>query len=164
LLYTTGTTTNSAPGTTQLTALAYDGTGVAPVADIAVGDGSDPVVLIDGRVATVENATTDGTSARLVTWAMGVDGRWARLDESKLPGTWATLRRMGGLVLAETGNAMAFLRPVDGGWAALGHGPRPCGFWGDWASGDAGADAVVWLPRGDSGLVSIAPWPTSAGR
>ncbi len=164
LLYTTGTTTNSAPGTTQLTALAYDGVVVAPVAETAAGDGSGALVLPDGRVATVEAATTDGASARLVTWAVGADGRWARLDQARLPGTWATLRRLGGLVLAETGEAMAFLRPVEKGWAALGNGPRPCGFWGDWASGDAGEDAVAWLPRGDSGLVRLAPAATLTGR
>ena len=164
LLYTTGTTTNSSAGTTQLTALAYDGVAVAPVAETAVGDVAGAMVLDGGRVATVESTAKDGSAIQIVAWALGADGRWTRLETIPLTGSWATLHRLGGLVLAETGSGMAFLRPTDAGLVSLGTGPRPCGFWGDWASGDAGADAVAWLPRGDSGLVRLVPMATSAGR
>jgi hypothetical protein len=164
LIYTTGTTTNSSAGTTQLTALAYDGVAVAPVAEASVGDGAGALVLDGGRVATVEATAKDGSAMQLVTWAVGAEGRWARMQTIPLDGSWAALHRLGGLILVETGSGMAFLRPTDSGLVSLGTGPRPCGFWGDWASGDAGADAVAWLPRGDSGLVRLAPMATSGGR
>ncbi|MEI6342997.1 MAG: beta-propeller domain-containing protein [Verrucomicrobiota bacterium] len=164
LLYTTGATTNSAPGTTQLTALAYDGLVVAPVAEASVGDGSGAVVLEGGRILTVEPALKEGTKAQLVSWALGSDARWVRQESLPLRGSWATLRRLGPLVLADTDVGMSFFRSTADGMVALGEGPRPCGFWGDWAAGDAGADAVAWLPRGDSGLVRLAPMATGVGR
>jgi hypothetical protein len=144
--------------------LAYDGVAVAPVAETSVGDVAGAMVLDGGRVATVESTAKDGSAIQIVAWALGADGRWKRVETIPLGGSWATLHRLGGLVLAETGSGMAFLRPTDAGLVSLGTGPRPCGFWGDWASGDAGADAVAWLPRGDSGLVRLVPMATGAGR
>lgn len=160
MLYTTGSSPTNAPGLTILSALAYDGVAVAPVASVAIGDGSAVLVLPQGRVACVEPATKAGDHALLASWVVGPDGQWSRVDAVQLPGSWATLHRLGGLVLAETERAMAFLRPLESGWAALGYGPRPCGFWGHWEAGDAGPDAVAWLPRGDAGLVRLAPNPS----
>lgn len=160
VLYTTGSSPTNTPGLAALSALAYDGVTVSPVAEVPVADGSALLVLPNGRVACVEPALHAGDLARLATWSLGPDGQWSRIDAIPLPGSWATLHPLGGLVLAETDRAMAFLRPLDSGWASLGSAPRPCSFWGNWEAGDAGPDAVAWLPRGDSGLVRLAPNPS----
>lgn len=155
LLYAGSASTNS-PGQSALQALAYDGLGVSLVDTLEITDGMPIRVLENGRVLVSEPAGTN-SPARLEAWRVGVDGRWIQSSSITVPGPYPVTRLMRDLVLVEGSSTLRFLRPTEDGLTLLGDALGSCGYWGDWALGDVGADATLWLPRGDYGLKALRP-------
>ncbi len=157
LLYGASPSTNS-PGRSSLLALAYDGLGVSLVDSVDIAEGIPVRVLSDGRALVGEPAGTN-SPARLEAWRIGNDARWIRSSSIAVPGPYPMTRLVRDLVVVEGSSTLRFLQPTDDGLTLLGDAVGTCGYWGDWALGDAGADATLWLPNGDYGLKAIRPIP-----
>ncbi len=161
LIYTSGTTTNTPAGRTDLSALAYDGLGAALVDATTVSTHSEVQVKPDGNVYAVEPASANGVSAQVHTLWITSEGRWNRGTSVNVPGSSPVLRSVGSLLTTDAPEGLGFVRPADGGAVLLGVMPGTCGQWIDWTAGDAGADATVWAPGIGARLLKLQP---EAGR
>ena len=157
LIYTSGTTTNTPAGRTELSALAYDGLGAALVDATTVSVHSDVQVKADGNVFAVEPVAANGASAQVHTLWITTEGRWHRGTSVNVPGSSPVLRSVGSLLTTDAPEGLGFVRPTDAGAVLLGVMPGMCGQWIDWTAGDAGADATVWAPGLGARLLKLQP-------
>ena len=157
LLYTSGTTTNTPAGRTELSALAYDGL-AASLVDVTTVSGHTPVqVMSDGQVFAVEPTGTNAAPARIDSLKVGNDARWSMGTSVNVPGGSPVLRSVGSLLLADAPEGLGFVRPTTSGPALIGVAPALCGYWVDWTAGDAAADATLWVPGYGTRLVKVSP-------
>jgi len=157
LVYTSGTTTNTPAGRTELGALAYDGLG-ASLVDTTTVSGHTPVrVLPDGQVFAAEPAGTNSRPARIDSLKIGNDARWSKGTSVDVLGDSPVLRSVGSIILSDAQQGLGFIRPTATGPALIGLAPPLCGYWVDWTAGDASPDATVWVPGYGTRLVRVSP-------
>jgi hypothetical protein len=157
LLYTTGTTTNTPAGRTELSALAYDGLAASLVDTTAVSASAPVLVRASGYVLVTEPTGTDDKPALVLPLGVGPNGKWAAGTALNVPGGSPVLRSVGSLVLSEASVGIGFLRPLDAGPSLLGVAPGICGYGLDWSAADAAADGTVWASGYGARLIRLQP-------
>lgn len=163
MLYTTGTTTNTPAGRTELSALAYDGLAASLVDTTAVSATAPVLVRASGYVLAAEPTGTNGVPAQVLQLAVGSDGKWSAGTALNVPGGSPVLRSVGSLVISEDSAGLGFIRPLDAGPSLLGVAPGICGYAIDWTAGDAAADGTVWAPGYGARLIRLQPGAALTG-
>ena len=163
LLYTTGTTTNTPAGRTELSALAYDGLAASLVDTTAVSASAPVLVRSSGYVLVTEPTGTHDAPAQVLQLGVGPNGKWSAGMALNVPGGSPVLRSVGSLVLSEASVGLGFLRPLDAGPSLLGVAPGICGYGLDWSAADAAADGTVWASGYGARLIRLQPGAALTG-
>ncbi len=163
LLYTTGTTTNTPAGRTELSALAYDGLAASLVDTTAVSASAPVLVRSSGYVLVTEPTGTNDAPAQVLQLGVGPNGKWSAGMALNVPGGSPVLRSVGSLVLSEASAGLGFLRPLDAGPSLLGVAPGICGYGLDWSAADAAADGTVWASGYGARLIRLQPGAALTG-